>query len=212
MTKILFVMSAADHWTLKDGTRHPTGFWAEEFQAPYQALTEAGYAVDVATPGGVAPTVDRASLDGGEPPAVPAAAPLAGVDPDAYAAVYYPGGHGPMEDLATDADSAALIEKALAAGTPLALVCHGVAALLPVDPELIAGRRVTGFSNAEETAAGLASKAPWLLEDRLVALGAAYDAGTDWQPHVVVDGTLITGQNPASSGPVAAEIIRALKA
>ncbi|WP_250032203.1 type 1 glutamine amidotransferase domain-containing protein [Paractinoplanes maris] len=212
MTKVLFVMTASDHWTLKDGTRHPTGFWAEEFQAPYRALTEAGYTVEVATPGGVAPTVDQASLGDDEPPVVPSPVRLADVDLDAYAAVYYPGGHGPMEDLATDADSAALIEKALAAGTPLALVCHGVAALLPVHPELIAGRRVTAFSNAEEAAAGLAPKAPWLVEDRLVALGATYDAGADWQPHVVVDGRLITGQNPASSAPVAAEIVRALRA
>jgi putative intracellular protease/amidase len=210
MAKILFVMSAADHWTLNDGTRHPTGFWAEEFAAPYRALTEAGHTVEVATPGGVAPVVDSGSLDGQEPPVVPAPVRLADVDLDTYAAVFYPGGHAPMEDLAQDSVSAALIEKALSAGTPLALVCHGVAALLPVDPSAVAGRRLTAFSNAEETMAGLASKAPWLLEDRLVALGATYTSGGPWQSHVVVDGTLITGQNPGSSEEVAAELLRAI--
>ncbi len=212
MSKILFVMSAADHWTLNDGTRHPTGFWAEEFLVPYRALTAAGHVVEVATPGGAAPVVDPASLNGEEAPVVPAAGRLADVDLGGYAAIYFPGGHAPMEDLAQDSESAALIEKALTAGVPLALVCHGVAALLPVDPELVAGRRVTGFSNAEESQVGLASKAPWLVEDRLAGLGATFTAAEPWQSHVVVDGTLITGQNPASSKAVAAELLRAMTA
>lgn len=211
MAKILFVMSAADQWTLNDGTKHPTGFWAEEFQAPYETLTKAGYEVEVATPGGVPPTVDQASLNGAEPPFVPAPKDLGDVRLSEYAAVFYPGGHGPMEDLAQDEESAALISHALTTGKPVALVCHGVAALLPVDRDLVAGRRLTAFSNREETAAGLASKAPWLLQDRLVAQGADYAEGEPWQPYVVVDGPLITGQNPASSAEVATEILRAIK-
>jgi putative intracellular protease/amidase len=210
MAKILFVMSAADHWTLTDGTQHPTGFWAEEFAVPYQALIEAGHTVEVATPGGVAPTVDKGSLNGEEAPVVPEPVRLEDVDLDAYAAVFYPGGHAPMEDLSHDGDSAALVGKALATGKPLALVCHGVAALLPVAPELLAGRRVTGFSNIEESQAGLASKAPFLIEDRLVALGTGYTAAEPFQPHVVVDGTLITGQNPSSSAGVAAELLKSV--
>ncbi len=133
------------------------------------------------------------------------------MDLDEYAAVYYPGGHAPMEDLAVNAASAAVVEKALSAGQPLALVCHGVVALLPADPALLAGRRVTGFSNAEETIGGLAPKAPWLIEDRLAALGAAYTADEPWKSYVVGDGPLITGQNPASSGAVATELLRVLE-
>ncbi|WP_236795737.1 type 1 glutamine amidotransferase domain-containing protein [Amycolatopsis sp. GM8] len=212
MAKILFVMSAADHWTLNDGTRHPTGFWAEEFAVPYQALVEAGHTVEVATPGGVAPTVDKGSLNGQEAPVVPVPIRLEDVDFDAYTAIFYPGGHAPMEDLAHNSESAALIERALTTGKPLALVCHGVAALAPVDAKLLAGRRVTGFSNAEEQLAGLASKAPFLAEDRLVALGADYSAGEPFHPHVVVDGTLITGQNPPSSAAIAAELLKVVSA
>jgi putative intracellular protease/amidase len=210
VARILFVMSGSDHWTLNDGTRHPTGYWAEEFAAPFRALTEAGHTVEVATPGGVTPVADQASLDGGDAPVVPAPLRLEEVDPGAYAAIFYPGGHAPMEDLAQNQVSAALLGKALADGTPVALVCHGVAALLPVEPALLAGRRVTAFSNEEETLAGLAPKAPWLLEDRLVALGADYTAGTAWQPYVIVDGSLITGQNPASSQAVAQALIEVL--
>ncbi|GLY05372.1 type 1 glutamine amidotransferase domain-containing protein [Actinoplanes sp. NBRC 101535] len=212
MAKILFVMSGADHWTLNDGSKHPTGYWAEEFAVPFEKVTAAGHSVEVATPGGVAPTVDKASLDGGDAPVVPPAIDLAGVNLDGYDAVFYPGGHGPMEDLAVDAASAKLVDRALTDGKPLALVCHGVAALLPATPELIDGRRVTAFSNEEETAAGLAAKAPWLLEDRLVALGADYAAGPAWQSHVIADGTLITGQNPGSSAAVADELLLALRA
>ncbi|WP_430786267.1 type 1 glutamine amidotransferase domain-containing protein [Actinoplanes sp. G11-F43] len=208
MAKILFVMSAAGHWTLRDGTRHTTGFWAEEFAVPFRILTEAGHEVTVATPGAVAPVVDPASLDGAEAPVVPAPVDLGTVDLGEYAAVFYPGGHAPMEDLAVDPTSAALAGKAISTGVPLGLVCHGVAALLPVDPQLVAGRRVTGFSNAEESAAGLAPKAAWLLEDRLIELGTDFAAGPDWQPYVVVDGSLITGQNPASSEEVARELLR----
>lgn len=220
--KILFVVTAADHWTLNDGTKHPSGFWAEEFLAPYRVLTEAGYAVQVATPGGEAPVADRRSLapaaNGGDEnvaatlaaiPGLQSPLRLADVDLAAYAAVYYPGGHGPMEDLAGDADSIKLIRDALDAAKPLALVCHGVAALS--DRAVVAGRRVTGFSNEEETIGGFASRAPWLVEDRLTELGASYIAAPAWASHVVVDGTLITGQNPASAAEVGAELLRALQ-
>lgn len=179
---------------------------------PYRTLTEAGYTVDVATPGAVAPTADQGSLDGGEAPFVPAPLALEGIDLGNYDAVFYPGGHAPMEDLAVDAASGALIGRAITEGKPLAPVCHGVAALAPVDPALLSGRRVTGFSNAEEKLAGLADRAPFLVKDRLVALGTGFSAADPWQPHVVVDGALITGQNPASSAGVAAELLKAIGA
>jgi putative intracellular protease/amidase len=181
MPKILFVMTAADHWTLADGTRHPTGFWAEEAAAPYEAFKAAGYEVVVATPGGAVPPVDRGSLapeaNGGQENADRVAGVLASfselqhplklaeVDLDDYAAVFYPGGHGPMEDLAVDAVSGGLLTRALESGRPLGVVCHAPAALLAAVKEdgtnAFAGYRLTGFTNAEETQAGLADKAVW---------------------------------------------------
>lgn len=230
MSKVLFVVTAARHWTLKDGTQHPTGFWAEELVAPYRVFTDAGHEVVIATPGGVPPVVDQASLaadaNGGQEHADAIAAQLEAITQlaspvrledvrlDDYAAVFYPGGHGPMEDLAVDQTSARLLASALESGKPLGIVCHAPAALLATaDGEgasPFAGYRLTGFSNAEETQAGLADKAPWLLQDRLVALGAEYQEAEPWTPHVVVDRTLFTGQNPASSGPLAEEILKAL--
>ncbi|MEW2529242.1 type 1 glutamine amidotransferase domain-containing protein [Streptomyces sp. NPDC047071] len=230
MSKILFVMTGAAHWTLADGTPHPTGFWAEEAVTPYAALKAAGHEIVVATPGGVVPPVDRASLapeaNGGEQGAADTAAalaaftelrspvPLEDVDLDSYAAVFYPGGHGPMEDLAVHAASGRLLARALESGTPLATVCHATAALLAATTtdggNAFAGYRLTGFTNAEETQAGLADKAAWLLQDRLVEAGAAFEEGEPWAPYVVVDRNLITGQNPASSGAVAAELLKRL--
>jgi putative intracellular protease/amidase len=229
MGKILFVMTGADHLRLADGTSHPTGYWAEEFVAPYRAFTEAGHEVVVATPGGVVPPVDRASLtpevnggpDGADAinAALDAAAELRSpikledADPAEYVAVFYPGGHGPMEDLAINADSARLLAGALAAGTPLGLVCHGVAALLAAGDggaSPFAGYRVTGFTNAEEAQAGLGDKVKWLLEERLVASGLRFSAGEPWAPHVVVDRNVYSGQNPASSAPLAAELLKTL--
>ncbi|GHF60090.1 dimethylallyltransferase [Kitasatospora xanthocidica] len=223
MADILFVLTGTDVWTLNDGTKHPTGFWAEEAVVPYQALTAAGHRVTVATPGGVVPVADRASLTD---PAIAAALEeiaefrqplvLAEVDPADYDAVFYPGGHGPMEDLAVDADSGRLLTKALASGRPLGVVCHGPAALLAARTEdggsPFAGYRLTGFTNAEETQAGLADRAPWLLQDRLVALGADFQEGEPWAPHSVVDRNLVTGQNPASSALVATGLLELLKA
>ncbi len=230
MAKILFVVSGADHWTLADGTAHPTGFWAEEAVAAYRAFTAAGHEVVVATPGGVVPTVDRGSLapevNGGQEGADAVAAGLEAfeelrrpvaledVDPDAYDAVFYPGGHGPMEDLAVDPVSGRLLARVLASGKPLGVVCHGPAALLaatgPDGANAFARYRLTGFTNAEEAQAGFADRAEWLLQDRLVALGADFQEGEPWAPFVITDRNLITGQNPASSVPLATEMLNRL--
>jgi putative intracellular protease/amidase len=230
MSKILFVLTGADHWTLADGTPHPTGFWAEEAVAPYEAFKAAGHEVVVATPGGVVPTVDRASLapevNGGRENADRIAEALDGftelrhplsltdVRVEDYAAVFYPGGHGPMEDLSVDADSGRLLTGALRSGMPLGVVCHGPAALLAaVDAggaNAFAGLEVTAFTNAEETQGGLAERAEWLLEDRLTEAGVIVRVTEPWAPHVVVDQNLVTGQNPASAAPVAEELLKKL--
>ncbi len=230
MSKILFVVTGAQFWTLADGTQHPTGYWAEELVAPYREFTQAGHEVVVATPGGVVPVVDQASLapevNGGQDKAdaikaeleriveLEAPVKLEDVDLADFAAVFYPGGHGPMEDLAVDATSAALLVDTLGSGKPLGIVCHAPAALLATQDEVgtspFATYRLTGFTNAEEAQAGLADKAKWLLQDRLVALGADFQEGEPWAQHVVVDRNLYTGQNPASSGPLAAEMLKSL--
>ncbi|CCK28319.1 DJ-1/PfpI family transcriptional regulator [Streptomyces davaonensis JCM 4913] len=230
MSKILFVLTGSDHWTLADGTKHPTGFWAEEAVAPYEAFTAAGHEIVVATPGGVVPPLDQGSLapefNGGEEGARRIADALGtmaefqrpirleDVNLADYAAVYYPGGHGPMEDLAFDETSGKLLIDALDSGKPLGVVCHAPAALLAATRadgvNAFSGYRLTGFSNAEETQAGFAPKARWLLQDRLVEIGADYQEGEPWAPHVVVDRNLITGQNPASADPAATEMLKKL--
>ncbi|GGZ01129.1 type 1 glutamine amidotransferase domain-containing protein [Streptomyces nitrosporeus] len=231
MPSVLFVLTGADHWTLNDGTSHPTGFWAEELAAPHRIFSQAGFDITVATPGGVAPTVDSTSLtaesNGGQEQADAVASYLAAIDetlripvrledvvPTSYDVVFLPGGHGPMEDLAVDEASGALLTAALDAGTHVGVLCHGPAALLPARRAdgswPFAGYRMTGFSNVEETQAGLAGKAPWLLENRLVELGARYSAGEPWSVYTVHDRTLHTGQNPASSEQLAREITEAL--
>ncbi|REE97858.1 type 1 glutamine amidotransferase domain-containing protein [Thermomonospora umbrina] len=230
MSKILFVMTGSDHWTLADGTEHPTGFWAEEVVVPYRAFKGAGHEIVVATPGGVVPTVDKASLsadaNGGRVNADDMAdtlaamtelerpVRLAAVDPNDHAAVFYPGGHGPMEDLAVNADSGRLLTRTLTAGLPLGVVCHAPAALLAAvgddGANSFAGYRLTAFTNEEETRAGFADKAKWLLEDQLVEAGVDFRAGEPWQPHVVTDRNLVTGQNPASAAPLAIELLAKL--
>lgn len=230
MSKILFLMTGADHWTLADGTAHPTGYWADEAVIPYEAFTADGHQVTVATPGGVRPPVDPASLSAeanGGPEnanrvkAVVSSAPefQAPLDLDAvrvedFDAIYVPGGHGPMEDLAVDGAAGRILRQALEAGLPTGIVCHGPAALLAATAEdgtnAYAGYRVTAFSNAEERQAGTADKAPWLLEDRLAAAGLAVETGEAYAPHVQVDRDLVTGQNPASAGPVAVELLKKL--
>ncbi|WP_067841293.1 type 1 glutamine amidotransferase domain-containing protein [Nocardia lijiangensis] len=230
MANILFVMTGVDYWTLADGTKHPTGYWAEEFVVPFEALKAAGHRIVVATPGGVVPAVDKGSLapevNGGKETADHRAEvvstsrelanpiALAGVDLADYDAVFYPGGHGPMEDLAVDATSGALLTAAVHSGKPLAVVCHAPAALLAATgadgTNVFAGYALTGFTNAEETQAGFADKAKWLLQDRLVQIGADFREADPWTPNVVVDRNLITGQNPASSAGVAEELLRRL--
>ncbi|MPY63878.1 type 1 glutamine amidotransferase domain-containing protein [Streptomyces spongiae] len=230
MAKILFVMTGADRWTLADGSTHPTGFWAEEAVVPLEAFKAAGHEVTVATPGGVVPPVDPASLapeatDGPENAArieaVVASAPeflnpvaLADVRLDAYDAVYVPGGHGPMEDLSADGDSGRILAQAVTGGLPVGVVCHGPAALLAAMGEdgtnAYAGYRVTAFTNAEEELAGNAAKARWLLQDRLTEAGLTVEAHAPFAPHVEVDRNVVTGQNPASSAPLATELLKKL--
>jgi len=230
MADVLFVMTGASYWTLKDGHRHPTGYWAEEFAAPYTVFTKAGHDVTVATPGGVVPVTDtmslRPSMTGSEDTSLQQEAvieaagelrsPMAlrDVNPDDFDVVFYPGGHGPMEDLAYDLDSGMLLRKILASGKPLGIVCHAPAALLATRDENgdtpFAGFRVTGFTNDEEAAVGFADKAKWLMEDEVRALPTDYSRGPIWGVYTVVDRNLYTGQNPASSGPVAQEILKSL--
>lgn len=230
MTSVLFVVTGAGRWTLADGTAHPTGFWAEELLRPHEIFREAGYRITVATPGGVAAPVDPASVSvtaaGGREQAerlttrlaalraeLDAPAALEEIDPDDYDLVFYPGGHGPMEDLALDAASGRILTRTLDSGKPLALLCHAPAALLAARREdggwPFAGYRMTAFSNAEETVAGFADRAGWLLEDRLTELGAYFTAGAPFTPHVVVDRNLYTGQNPASSADLAHALVAA---
>jgi putative intracellular protease/amidase len=198
MAKILLILSAADHWTLADGTKHPTGFWAEEAIDPCQVFKNARYEIVAATPGGLLPTPDALSLspefNGGPAGAARMQTALRDAtelahpmriedaDPGEYAAEFYPGGWAPMEDLPDDAASGKLLTRGLATGKPLALVCHGPAALLatlgPDGSSPFAGYRLTGLSNAEEIQNGLADRAKWLLQDRLVKeLGADYREG-----------------------------------
>jgi putative intracellular protease/amidase len=230
MSKILFVLTGSDHWTLADGTKHPTGFWAEEAVAPYEAFTAAGHEVVVATPGGVVPPVDKGSLapefNDGQENADRVAAVLASmaelrqpvrledVNLDDYAAVFYPGGHGPMEDLSVNAESGRLLTLALESGKPLGVVCHAPAAMLAATKadgtNTFAGYRVAAFTNAEETQAGFADKAKWLLQDRLTEAGVQVQVGEPWAPHVVVDRNLVTGQNPSSAAPLAVELLKKL--
>lgn len=228
MTSVLMILSAADHWTLKDGSSHPTGFWAEEFVTPYEVFTAAGWDVTVATPGGRAPTVDQASLaeGAGDPetlgkvkasldrlaPVLNSPTDLDTVDHTGFDLVFYPGGHGPLQDLAVDRTSGAILAERVSADKPVALLCHAPAAVLAAseDPASspFAGYRMTGFSNVEEEQVGLAENAPWLLEDKLVELGAEYSSAAEpWGSHVVVDRNVYTGQNPQSSAELAERLV-----
>jgi putative intracellular protease/amidase len=224
------VLSAASHWTLADGTQHPTGVWAEEFLEPYRIFTEAGWKIQVASPAGVAPTFDAVSLsEGGVGSAERLAdfeARIAGlqsvlqnplrldaVNAGDFDVIFYPGGHGPMEDLATDEDSGQLIVEAVKSNTTLGVLCHAPAALLAANDKatgewVLKGRKMTGFANSEEEISGLSAKAKWLVETRLVELGADYSKAPEpFASYVVVDGQLYTGQNPASSVAVAERIV-----
>ena len=230
MTSVLFVVSAADHWTLNDGTKHPTGFWAEELAEPHRLFTEAGYSITIATPNGVAPTVDQGSLSaqaaGGDDrvaeltayleslTALKSPASIADVTVADYDVVFYPGGHGPLEDLAVDKVSGQIMTDALESGRILGVLCHAPAALLAAEaadgtwPFL--GYRMTGFTDAEEALGGLAQKAPWLVQARVTELGAAFVEGASFGDHIEIDRNLYTGQNPASSASLAQAIIAAV--
>ncbi|MEU6346411.1 type 1 glutamine amidotransferase domain-containing protein [Streptomyces sp. NPDC046977] len=230
MARILMVLSGVDYWTLTDGSKHPSGYWAEEFVVPHRILTGAGFTVDIAAPVGGRPAADPVSLRpdvaGPEAEALAAyidaaadllAAPKALSDVDAadYDAIFLPGGHGPMEDLAHDPDLGRLLVEADAAGKIIAPVCHGPAALLsanlPGGRWLFAGRTLTVFTNEEERLNGTADLAPWLVETVLSARGAVVrSADAAWDAHVVVDGNLFSGQNPASSKPLAERLVAAL--
>ena len=232
MTNTLIVLTGARIWHLNDGTEHPTGFWVEEFVAPHRAFTEAGHTITIATPGGVVPVGDelslapamnnndevvvaelRAYLDKSQE-ALAGAVPLASIDPADYDVVFIPGGHGPMEDLATDPDVARILEAVLDDTSKiLASVCHGPASFVSATRDgkwLFAGRNLTAFLDEEESQAGFAERAPWLLESRLVQQGARFDAGPAWASHIVTDGNLITGQNPQSAEAAAQAVITQL--
>jgi putative intracellular protease/amidase len=230
MAKVLFVISGATYLVLKDGTRYATGYWAEEFARPYKELTDAGHEIVVATPGGVTPTVDmmslRPSMAGGEQGALDLEAiirsaevlrrPLkvSDVRPEDYDAIYFPGGHGPMQDLAFDADVGRLLTAQLASGRPLAIVCHAPAAILSTrihGESPFKGYRVSCFTNEEEEAVGLASKTQWLLETELKEkVGVQFSRGPIWEPFMMEDRNLITGQNPHSAAVLGERLLKVL--
>jgi putative intracellular protease/amidase len=230
MAKVLFIVSGATYLVLKDGTRYATGYWAEEFARPYKAMTDAGVEVVVATPGGTTPNVDmmslRPSMAGGEQGALELEAiirsaeamrrplQLSDVRLEDYDAVYLPGGHGPMQDLAVDADAGRLVTAQLASGRPLAILCHGPSVLLATrihGESPFRGYRVTGFTNEEEEAVGLASRCQWLLEDELKdKVGVEFSRGPIWEPYMVEDRNLFTGQNPHSAIVVAERLLKEL--
>ena len=222
---ILIVLTSHDR--LGD-TGEPTGFWLEELAAPYYVFADAGATLTLASPKGGQPPLDpkssdpafqteatrRFAQDAEAQAALANTVPLSEVSERDFDAVFYPGGHGPLWDLAEDADSIALIEALISAGKPVAAVCHAPAvfrhAHAPDGKPLVEGKRVTGFSNSEEAAVGLTDVVPFLVEDMLKANGGRYEQAADWQPHCVRDDLLITGQNPASSEPVARAVIDAL--
>lgn len=223
--KILMVLTSHDK--LGD-TGHKTGFWLEEFAGPYFVFRDAGAAITLASPLGGQPPLDpksddpaaatdatrRFKADAAAQTALAHTMKLADVLAADFDAVFYPGGHGPLWDLAEDRVSIRLIEALVAAGKPVAAVCHAPGVLRHVTGVdghlLVQGRKVTGFSNSEERAAGLTDVVPFLVEDMLKAGGGKYASVADWQPLVVTDGLLITGQNPASSEPAARALLEKL--
>jgi putative intracellular protease/amidase len=224
--KILMVLTS--HYKLGD-TGKKTGFWLEEFAAPFYVFLDAGLAITLASPAGGQPPLDPKS---DEPDSQTedtrrfradqeARATLAGtrklntIRPQDYDAVFYPGGHGPLWDLAQDPDSLALIEQFWAAGKPVAAVCHAPGVLYrarkPDGSPLVEGKRVTGFTNSEEEAVGLSQVVPFLVEDALKQAGGLFERTDDWGAFAIADGHLVTGQNPASSVAAAQELLKLLK-
>lgn len=225
MKKIIMVLTSHDQL---GNTGNKTGFWLEEFAAPYYVFKDAGAAITLVSPLGGQPPLDPKS---DEPDFQTEATKRFKADPAAQAvlaktlrldsinaaefdAVFYPGGHGPLWDLAEDAASIALVESTLAAGKPLAAVCHAPAVLrhpkAANGKSVVQDKAVTGFTNTEEAAVGLTDVVPFLVEDMLTKNGGKYSKGADWNPHVVTDGLLITGQNPASSAPAATALLKAI--
>lgn len=222
---ILMVLTSHDSL---GNTGEKTGFWLEEFAAPYYVFKDAGAEITLASPQGGQPPLDpksdapeaqteatrRFKADPAAQAALASTRKLAEVAAADFDAVFYPGGHGPLWDLAEDTSSIALIEATLAAEKPLAAVCHAPAVLRhpknAAGAPLVQGKTVTGFTNSEEAAVGLTNVVPFRVEDMLKQNGGNYSSGEDWQPHVVTDGLLITGQNPASSGPAAKALLAKL--
>ena len=225
--KILMVLTSHDRL---GNTGRKTGFWLEEFAAPYYAFKDAGAEITLASPKGGEPPLDpksaepdfqtddtrRFEADAAAKAALAATARLDTVSHEAFDAVFYPGGHGPLWDLAEDRRSIALIEGTIKADKPVALVCHAPGVLRHAraadGKPLVQGRNVTGFTNTEEEAVGLTAVVPFLVEDELKRNGGLFSKVADWQPYVVADGLLITGQNPASSAPAARALIEKLAA
>jgi putative intracellular protease/amidase len=225
MSRVLMVLTSHDR--LGD-TGKKTGFWLEEFAAPYYILKDAGMDITLASPKGGQPPLDPKSDDPASETdamrrfkedkktqaALANTIPLSDVSPDEFDAVFYPGGHGPLWDLSEDPHSTNLIETLYAAGKPVAAVCHGPAAFrraqAPDGSPIVRNKSVTGFSNTEEAAAGLTDVVPFLVEDMLKQNGGDYSKAADWQPHAVTAGNLITGQNPASSESTAKALLAQL--
>jgi putative intracellular protease/amidase len=223
--KILMVLTSHDNL---GETGNRTGFWLEEFAAPYYVFKDAGAEITLASPKGGQPPVDpgsdseeaqtdatrRFKADDAAQQSLAHTVPLASVSASDFDAVFYPGGHGPLWDLAEDADSIALIEASAAANRPVGAVCHAPAVLRHTrgsdGKPLVSGKKVTGFTNTEEEAVGLTGVVPFLVEDMLKANGGAYEKGDDWASFVVTDGTLVTGQNPASSEAAAKRLLALL--
>ncbi|MFT6178477.1 MAG: putative intracellular protease/amidase [Akkermansiaceae bacterium] len=224
--KVLMILTSHDE--LGD-TGKKTGFWLEEFAAPYYVLLDAGAAVTLASPAGGQPPLDpqsdipdaqteatqRFKKDEAAQSVLSNTTKLAKIDAEGFDAIFYPGGHGPLWDLSENADSQRMIGMFVEEGRPLAAVCHAPAIFKHTKGadgmSLVSGRRVTGFTNTEEEAVGLTEIVPFLVQDMLEANGGLYEKGKDWGPYVVVDGKLITGQNPASSEAAAKALLKLLK-
>lgn len=223
--KILMILTSHDKL---GNTGNKTGFWIEEFAAPYYLFKDAGVEITLASPAGGQPPIDpnsdtedfqsestrRFAKDSDAQLQLKNTKVLATLNAADYDAVFYPGGHGPLWDLTENSDSIRLIESFLAAGKPVATVCHATAALLNVktsDGEFaVKGKVVSGFTNSEEEAVQLTDIVPFLLEDELVKRGAEYQKGADWSAFAVQDGLIISGQNPASSALVAEKLMKQL--
>ncbi len=222
MSRILMILTSHDQ--LGDTGRR-TGFWLEEFAAPYYVFRDAGHDITLASPKGGRPPVDptstlpqmqtdstrRFEADDAAKAALTSSIPLSEVDVTEFDAVFYPGGHGPLWDLVDDPTSKQIILDSDAADRPLGLVCHAPGVLHVIKKQdgtsFITDRSVTGFTNGEEEAAGLTDIVPFLVEDSLKEAGARYSKGPDGDNYVVTDGTLVTGQNPASSADAARRLL-----